>query len=396
MGKELRTLIKYIIIGVLILSVSANILIFSYYLEKNSVYRLYEIVISKLFEEKEEPYMAPVMPEIYTEDKLTLSFDKHVQTKADFEVWKNKVLAHFKQLNNLPTLHDIQLKPVMQLYFEDMDNYQLTKYSMNALDGDQIIFYELLPKTVVDKIPAVIIIPGSGNQGALDVINKPSELSNYYYHNGTAEHIVREGYAVYVIENRGWGERAIDVGSLCEGKDVNCSGKFFAQHLSSLGYSLGALQATDTTQLLKHIQNLEYIDSKNIAVAGLSLGGGITMVVAALNEEVKSAIMASTISDVYHSWTFDANGMLQYYDLPDIVSTIAPRPIYLSWGSQETLPWFSFEAETLYSANKIKNAYLLLDAEENMTVVVHNNSYNSGHIFDVPSILNFLNKTITK
>jgi len=394
--KELKPLFKYIIIGVLILSVSANILIFSYYLQKYSVSTLYEVVISKLFEENEKSYRAPVMPEIYTEDKLTLSFDKHVQTKKDFEVWKNKVLSNLIQRMNVPSYNEIQLKPAIQIDFENTNNYQITKYSMNATDDDKIIFYELLPKTVVDKIPAVIIIPGSGNQGALDVINKPSELSDYYYHNAIAEHIVREGYAVYVIENRGWGERAIDVGSLCEGKDVNCSGKFFGQHLSSLGYNLGVLQVMDTTQLLKHIQNLEYIDSKNIAVAGLSLGGGIAMSVAVLNEEVKSAIMASAITDVYHSWTFNADGLLQYYDVPDIVSTIAPRPIYLSWGSQETLPWFSFEAETLYSANKIKNAYLLLDAEENMTVVVHNNSYNSGHIFDVPSILNFLNKTITK
>lgn len=395
MEKELRSLIKYIIIGVLILSVSTNVLIFSYYQQKYGVSTLYEIVISKLFEEN-EPYMAPAMlPQIYTKDKLTLSFDKHVQTKADFEIWKNKVLSNLKQRMNIPSYNEIQLKPAIQIYFESTDNYQITKYSMNAADGDQIIFYELLPKTVIDKIPAVIIIPGSGNQGALDVINKPSELSNYYYHNAIAEHIVREGYAVYVIENRGWGERAIDVGSLCKGKDVYCSGKFFAKQLSSLGYNLGNLQVMDTTQLLKHIQNLEYIDSKNIAVVGVSLGGGITLLVTALNEEVKSAIMASAITDVYHSWTFDADGMLLYYDVPDITSTIAPRPIYLSWGSQEILPWFSFEAETLYSANKIKNAYLLFDAEENMTVVVHDDSYNFGHTFDVPSILDFLNNTLS-
>ena len=44
----------------------------------------------------------------------------------------------------------------------------------------------------------------------------------------------------------------------------------------------------------------------------------------------------------------------------------------------------------------IKNAYDLFDAEENMTVVVHNNSYNSGHTFDIPSILDFLNNTLSR
>ena len=221
-------------------------------------------------------------------------------------------------------------------------------------------------------------------------------MSDYYYHNGIAEHIVKAGYAVYVIENRGYGERAIDAGSLCPGVDIFCSGILFRDQLNSLGYSLGALQATDTTQLLKHVRHLEYVDSDNIAIAGLSLGAGLTMIVTALNKEVKSAIMASGITDFYHSWGSVGIGLLKYYDNQDIVSTIAPRPIYLSYGSQEPLPDFSFEVKTLYSANKIKKAYNLFDAEENMTVVVHDLSYGRGHTFDIPSILDFLNNTLSR
>ena len=37
--------------------------------------------------------------------------------------------------------------------------------------------------------------------------------------------LANEGYIVYVIENRGWGERTIDAGTLCKESDVFDSGE---------------------------------------------------------------------------------------------------------------------------------------------------------------------------
>jgi len=113
------------------------------------------------------------------------------------------------------------------------------------------------------------------------------------------------------------------------------------------------------------------------------------MYTAALRDDVTNTVLASSITSVEKSFTFDAKGMLQYYDVPDIVSTIAPRPLYLSWGLNDNLP-FRFEAETLYTASKIQEAYEIFNATGNMTVIAHDDTFNSGHNYHIDSVLKFL------
>ena len=43
-----------------------------------------------------------------------------------------------------------------------------------------------------------------------------------------------------------------------------------------------------------------------------------------------------------------------------------------------------------YSATKIKNAYSLHDKEQNLTIVTHDLEENDGHVYDVRSLLEFL------
>ncbi len=68
---------------------------------------------------------------------------------------------------------------------------------------------------------------------------------------------------------------------------------------------------------------------------------------------------------------------------------MSPRLMYLSWGLKDTKSLL-FEANTLSAANHIKKAYQLFDAEDNLTIVIH----NYGHQYDVPSVIEFLNKTL--
>ena len=48
--------------------------------------------------------------------------------------------------------------------------------------------------------------------------------------------------------------------------------------------------------------------------------------------------------------------LIKFFDFPDVVASLAPKPIYLSWGEYEKSN-FRFEVETSYSANIVKKAY---------------------------------------
>ena len=141
-------------------------------------------------------------------------------------------------------------------------------------------------------------------------------------------------------------------------------------------------------------KNQEYVDSNNMSVVGLSLGGGIVQGMSIIEPEIKSIVIASGLVSFHKTvGTGTTPGMLKFFDFPDLVASLAPKPIYLSWGENEKSN-FGFEAKSLYSANIVKNAYSVINAEQNVVIVIHNDEFNNGHTFDVDSIIKFLKNTL--
>ena len=393
----MRTRFKFLI-AVLVISISINALIGYYYSDKYTPTQLFD-----KFTSSQPTNFEPIqIPEIYEKEVLLLSFEKNVFSKQDFGPWKIEMIKKFQNIFEIPDYDDIILMPVEKILEEKHDEYLLNKYSTSAQDNDKIIFYELKPKkdtkitSCEDKLcyPAVLVIPGSGNQGALDTINQSSQFSPYYYHKGIAEKLAKSGYVVFVIENRGWGERGLNVEMNCEQPDVYCSGNKLHRHLFNLGYNQHSLQIIDTMQLLKHIHNLDYVDNEKIAIAGLSLGGPVSIAVSNLAPNVSGTVAASGVISQYKTAGSGITpGMLKYFDQPDLAASLSPKPLYLSWGLNEKAE-FGYEANNQYSAKIINNSYKLLDAEEKLVVVIHDEEFNYGHTFELTSIIDFLDNTI--
>tara|TARA_Y100000996_G_scaffold368675_1_gene315197 strand:+ start:1268 stop:2446 length:1179 start_codon:yes stop_codon:yes gene_type:complete len=388
---------KYkVLVGLLVISLAINVSIL--YNFNDDINLLEDFYIN---ETREENFESIRIPDIYQKDVKLFGFEENVQVKNDFSPWKNELLQKFQEYQNIPNFDDIELSNVLLVKEERLENYKITKFSTNAQDNDKIIFYELIPENEnkMDScesrncFPTVLIIPGSGNQGAKDVINAQGELSPYYYHKGIGEKLVKLGYVVFVIENRGWGERLTHTQMNCEDPDIFCSGNKLHKHLMNLGYDQFSLQVIDTIQVFKHIQSLEYVNTEKISVAGLSLGGPVAVSVSSLAPNVHSTIAASGIISQQMTGGGSNPGALKYYDQPDIVASLAPNPLYLSWGINEKSE-FGHEAEKLYSASLIKKAYKLFDEEDNLEIIIHDDEFNQGHTFEINSLIKFLEDTI--
>ena len=393
----MRSSFKFLI-AVLIISISINAFIGYYYSDKYTPTQLFDKFIGS-----QTTNFEPIqIPEIYENQVLLLSFEKNVSSKHDFIPWKAELIKKFQNIFEIPNYDDIILMPVEKISGDEQNEYLLNKYSTSAQDNDKIIFYELKPKndtklTFCEGKPCystVLIIPGSGNQGALDVINQPSQYSPYYYHQGIAEKLVKLGYVVFVIENRGWGERVLDIKMNCEQPDVYCSGNKLHKHLLNLGYNQHSLQIIDTMQLLKHIHNLDYVNNEKITIAGLSLGGPVSIAVSNISPNVASTVAASGIISQYKTGGSGITpGMLEYFDQPDLAAALSPKPLYLSWGLNENVE-FGYEANNQYSAKLISNSYKLFDSEEKLTIIIHDEQINHGHTFEITSLIDFINNTI--
>jgi len=378
---------------ILICSIFVNVLVFSFYFDKYSTSELFEIFLNKNIEQE---LQLPKIPKIYEENILTLNFEKNVKNKEDFIEWKSLIYKKFIEIYDFKNIDKPTLKNIKIESTENIDSNILTKFSAKAFDGDKIIFYELKPKDQFESLQAVFIIPGSGNQGAADVLDLDNKYKDYFYHKNIGKKLVNEGYVVYVIENRGWGERTIDAGLHCNEVNVYCSGNVLSRHLSNSGKDLFTLQISDSLQVFDFIKNKKYVDSDNIAVMGLSLGGGIVQGMGIVQSDIKSIVIVSgLVSYDKAGGTGITPGMLEFFDFPDLVASLAPKPIYLSWGENEKSN-FRFEVETSYSANIVKKAYSMMNAEQNVVVIFHNDEFNQGHTFDVNSIIKFLKNTIGK
>ena len=376
---------------VLVCSIIANVLVFSFYFDKYSTSELFERFLNKNIEKE---LQLPKIPDFYEENILLLNFEKNVKDKEDFVEWKSLIYKKFIEIYDFKNIDKPTLKNVKVESTKNIDSNILTKFSAKAFDGDEIIFYELKPNYQFESLQTVFIIPGSGNQGAADVLGLDTKYKDYFYHKNIGQKLVNEGYVVYVIENRGWGERTIDAGLHCDEPNVYCSGNVLSRHLSNSGKDLFSLQISDSLQVFDFIKNKKYVDSDNIAVMGLSLGGGIVQGMGIIQSDIKSIVIASgLVSYDKAGGTGITPGMLEFFDFPDLVASLAPKPIYLSWGEYEKSN-FRFEVETSYSVNIVKKAYSIMNAEQNIVVIFHNDEFNQGHTFDVNSIIRFLNDTL--
>ena len=147
-------------------------------------------------------------------------------------------------------------------------------------------------------------------------------------------------------------------------------------------------------QLLKHVHNLDYVNNEKIAIAGLSLGGPVSIAVSNLAPNVSSTIAASGVISQYKTAGSGITpGMLKYFDQPDLAAALSPKPLYLSWGLNEKAG-FGYEAKNQYSAELINNSYKALNAEEKLVIIIHDEQMNYGHTFEMDSLTDFLDNTI--
>jgi len=383
---------------VLILSIIVNVLFLSYSLAYNDVSTIYQKLSNFLTRTEiekqlgEKPGNDVRLPAIYTKDKEygENSFYKNVKTKEDFESWKKLFNYTQYHIDNFP------LTPVTKIQDVQKDTYVQNKFEMSAVDGDTIIFYELLPNVSTSPYTALFILPGSNASGARDVIGEPTELSQFYYHDNIGRKLVKEGYAVYVIEHRGYGERALDVGNTCDryherARVLTCPQEIFSKELASIGINYFHLIISDAAQVLKYIHSLDYVDSDRIGAVGLSMGGSMAGVLSGNNPEIiKATVIASGThagSKGPYTLQFGASDLLCCDDVDKVAAAVPPRPLYVSFGTKE-LGIFAWEAKTNYSGELLKTAYEILEAEDNLVYTVHDDT----HRYDIPTVLEFLNK----
>jgi len=240
--------------------------------------------------------------------------------------------------------------------------------------------YLLTPKKKADrKRGGIVALHGHGKFGHDPVAGRDDvpgvaeaiKSANYDY----GRQLVRRGYVVAVPCLTPFGRRLGNADAYK--KDDPCAVSFV--RLQLLGKLLIAENLRDALWALEVLARHEEVDAKRLGCVGLSYGGRMTMLTAALEPRIRVTVVSGALNVMqerigghYSCGAQVIPGLLKFGDVPEIGSLIAPRPCVWEVGSRDGLiaPKWADEALT-----RMGRAYKALGAEDQLQV----DRFEGGH-----------------
>lgn len=242
--------------------------------------------------------------------------------------------------------------------------------------------YLLLPRPRAGKRrPGVLALHGHGNHGHHPIAGRDDlpgvasaiQSANYDY----GRQLARRGYAVVCPCFTPFGVRLGNREAF--GKADPCADTFLRMQI--LGKLLIAENLRDALWALEHLARHEEVDADRLGCAGLSYGGRMTMLTAAVESRLKVAVisgalnlMQERVSKPYSCGAQIIPGLLNFGDTPEIAGLIAPRHCLWEVGARDTLIAPKWAAEALA---RLRPVYKALGAEDHLQV----DRFEGGHVW---------------
>jgi dienelactone hydrolase len=203
--------------------------------------------------------------------------------------------------------------------------------------------------------------------------------------------LVRRGYVVVAPCFTPFGVR---LGKEDYGKQDACGVTFV--RLQLLGKLLIAENLRDSLWALEFLAARPEVDANRLGCVGLSYGGRMTMLTAALEPRIKVAVVAGALNVMqeriqvkYGCGAQVIPGLLKYGDVPEIGSLIAPRPAVWQWGTEDALIKRDWAEE---AAKRMRSAYEALGAADNFVI----DRFEGGHAWHWEGALPELQQALRK
>jgi dienelactone hydrolase len=220
--------------------------------------------------------------------------------------------------------------------------------------------------------PCILALHGHGEFGHhavagrddLPGVAKAIAAANYDY----GRQLVLRGYVVACPCLTPFGDRLGNRQAF--GQRDPCEDVFLC--LLALGRVLMGENLRDALWALNHLLRHDQVDAERVACVGLSYGGRMAMLTAALEPRIRVAVisgalnvMQERLAQPYSCGAQIIPGLLQYGDVPEIGSLIAPRHAIWEVGSADSLIKPKWANEALA---RMRRAYQALEVDERLIV----------------------------
>lgn len=305
---------------------------------------------------------------------MTQSHAFKASTPFEAEEWQERLSEVLIQtLGGFPT-DQCDLSPKL-LETQDEDGFTCELVALQTHPGEFMPCFVLIPEAGRANGKPVIALHGHGTWGAEAIIRKPddplgadlNQQLNYDY----AGQLVRQGYLVFVPELRGFGKRLEDP-DYQEGADPQWVSSCYAISTNALmlGKTALGLRVQDIMRLVDYIPTRIGRSIDTLGCVGLSGGGMVTLFATALDQRITCAVVSGyfnsfrdSIMVIRHCLCNFIPGIAKIAEMVDIAGLIAPRPLLIETGTQDSI--FPTSA-TQKSFVRLKEIYSIFDTTQKL------------------------------
>lgn len=283
-------------------------------------------------------------------------------SRADWLRWRADLLTALRSVfGPLPG-------PGPAPHWETVDTVEFPTYLRHKITyesrlGEPVPAYLLVPHERKNAPGAAALCVHGHVPGGKESVVTPSDTFGQPYGAILAE----QGCVTLCPDNAGMGER--DGGGGCE---------LLWRRLNYLGQDITGYRAHDLVRAVDLLASLPEVDAQRIGSVGLSGGCWLAMVHAAFDDRVRATVLSGYVTTFAqtswrgHCLCHHPKGIGAICEMPDIVGLIAPRPVCVEWGTDDTTrpvsPAFQM-AQAIYRAAGAGDAIELA-------------VFNGGHRFD--------------
>ncbi|MEM7676649.1 MAG: alpha/beta fold hydrolase [Myxococcota bacterium] len=229
------------------------------------------------------------------------------------------------------------------------------------------------------RAPAILLLHGHHSAGRRSMAVIDRKLG--YGESAAAIDLARAGFVVFAPDIRTFGE----TGSRTDHE-------FVARALLLDGRVAVGEFLRDLARAVDAMAELSVVDPDRIGVAGLSLGGHLSLYLAAVEPRIKAAVVAGYLAsnrrthlERKHCICQYIPGLLRLMDIDDVGLIAAPKPmLYVSGRKDREFPIDQAQS----SFRHIRRGYRALGAEDSAELVVH----GGRHEWKSPPAIQFLKK----
>ncbi len=287
--------------------------------------------------------------------------------------WQEQTKGKFEDLiGRFPYPEYNSLNPTL-IEKTEKDEYWRLRIEITTIDNLRCPTYILIPKKkTTDRLPAVLAFHGHGygNKEIVGLNHDGTELDGAPgIHHNCAIELVLKGMIVVAPELIGFGDRKLMRDTRSDDPSQN-SCFSIASQLLLMGKTIAGLRVFECRRVIDYIQTMETIDHEKIGCIGFSGGGLVAAFTSIIDERIKATVLTGytntfkgSIMDRNHCLDNYIPGILQLGEMPELLGTITPRPLFIESGINDTVFPIQHAKEAMET---ITNIYKSFNAERHL------------------------------